>query len=112
MSDERAPVTFREWKDALAAEPWASVIKAQTARDIIGFLRHCKELHSPACIAVAKGYIAEREGQARNAGASPRAALRWFFVAARKAAGGVQAVTNAGAGTRPPTREQTDTLAL
>ncbi|MDP3071216.1 MAG: integron integrase [Opitutaceae bacterium] len=106
MSDERAPVTFREWKEALAAEPWAADLKAQTARDIIGFLRHCKVLHSPACIAVAKGYIAEAEGQARNAGASPRAALRWFFVAAKKVAAEAERPRpNAGAGTRAPTRE-------
>ena len=105
MSDERAPVTFREWKAALAAEPWAADNKAQAARDIIGFLRHCKVLRSPASIATAKGYIAEMEAQARNAGASPRGALRWLFMAARKA-GGRAAPPNAGAGTRPPTRER------
>lgn len=72
MGDERAPVTFRAREEALADQPWAPEIKAQTARDIIGFLRRCKVLHSPASIAVAKGYIAEREGQACNTGASPR----------------------------------------
>ena len=80
-------MTFREWKECLAVEPWAESVKERTARDIIGFLRHCKEVHSPASIEMAKDYLAKSEGQARNRESSPRAALRWFFVAAKKARG-------------------------
>ena len=79
MADERAPVTFRDWKERLATEPWAPAIKQQTARDIIGFLRHCKEVHAPASIVGAKGYIAQREAHVRNPEASPHAALRGSF---------------------------------
>ncbi len=75
MSDERASVTFRRWKELLAAEPWAADIKAQTARGIIGFLRHCKGLHSPVSVAMANGTIAEVEGQART-GAAPQRGAR------------------------------------
>jgi hypothetical protein len=68
ISDERALVTFREGKAALANEPWATEITSRTARDIIGFLRRCEVLLSPACIAMAKGTNAEGRGQARIAG--------------------------------------------
>lgn len=58
--------------------------KQQVAREIIGFLRHCKELHSPACIGVVKSYLTKMESQARSGTPSPRAALRWIFMAARE----------------------------
>ena len=63
----------------MGVEPWSAAIKEQVARDIIGFLRHCKGLHAPASIVVAKGYLADVEAQVHNRGASPRAALRWFL---------------------------------
>ena len=86
MRDERKGVKFPDWKERLAAEPWPWAVKQQATRDIIGFLRHCRELHSPACIAVAKDYLARREAQAETGQSSPRVALRWFFVAARNEA--------------------------
>jgi len=82
MSDDRATVSFRDWKTRLAGREGTPEEKQQAARGIIGFLRHCKELHSPACIGVVKSYLAKMESQARSGTLSPRPALRWFFMAA------------------------------
>ena len=82
MRTERAGVSFPDWKARLAAENWTPAEKQLAAREIVGFLRHCKVLHSPACIAVAKTYLARLGTQAETGSPSPRAALRWFFKAA------------------------------
>lgn len=82
LTEERAPVTFREWKDALTAASFTSADKTRMTRDILGILRHCKVLHVPASIAGAKSYIASAEAQGRSGAGSPRLALRWFFMAA------------------------------
>ena len=86
MSDERASVSFPDWKARLAAENWPPAVNQRATREIIGFLRHCKVLHSPACIAVAKTYLARLGTQAETGSPSPRAALRWFFKAAGRPA--------------------------
>ncbi|HEY0968592.1 MAG TPA: integron integrase [Opitutaceae bacterium] len=55
--------------------------QAAFARAIIGFLHHCKALHAPATIALARTYL-------DNAQPAPqpvtREALRWFFRQARE----------------------------
>jgi len=73
-TDERAPVTFREWKDALAAAVFTPAEKARMTHDILGFLRHCKVLHVPASIARAKTYIESAEAQARSGAGRRRSA--------------------------------------
>ena len=90
MSDERAPITFREWKNALAIEPRTAAIKEQAARDIIGFLRHCEVGRAPAAIMLAKEYLAEcaRQGanETRRGCASPvvRGASRMLYFTLRR----------------------------
>lgn len=78
MRDERAGVSFPDWKGRLAAENWTPAGKQQAAREIIGFLRHCKVLHSQACIAVAKAYLARLGTQAESPtpGTATRASRR------------------------------------
>jgi integron integrase len=80
----RAPVSFPAWKEALAAADLAAEVKASHQREVIAFLRHCKNAHAPATIMLAKQYLEAGPRQETN---GAREALRWFFRAARGAAG-------------------------
>jgi integron integrase len=79
--NERTAVTFRKWSEKLDAEQ-PKAIAARYRREIIAFLCHCKEQHSPASIAMAKLYLIDAEK--RVGGTSSREALRWFFISARR----------------------------
>lgn len=89
------PISFPRWKDALAQANLDPALEAIYAREIISFLKHCKTLHAPATIGLAKQYLLMRE-KATNAPA--REALRWFYRAStghppespRSQAGGMQ----------------------
>ena len=83
-TDHRQPVTFPGWKDALAISGESPARRAVFSREIIGFLRHCKRVHSPASIELAKQYLGNRVVQDGN---GAREALRWFFLAARRPVG-------------------------
>ena len=84
---ETTPVSFPSWKDALAAEALPPATKLDDQRELIEFLVHCRRLHAPATIALARQYLqgkfpSEEDG-ARSEPA--REALRWFFRAAKDA---------------------------
>lgn len=67
------PISFPDWKQALVSA--ALPQREACVREIIGFLHHCKKLHAPATIALAKQYVEERE---RVSSGPVREALRWF----------------------------------
>lgn len=75
------PVSFPDWKTVLAKAALSEAAKAEWAREIIAFLRHCKARRAAATTEVAKGYLAERES--RGPGRA-REALRWFYVEGRR----------------------------
>ena len=53
----RNPVSFPGWKDVLAASGESAARQNVFAREIIAFLRRCKQLHSPASVEFAKQYL-------------------------------------------------------
>lgn len=73
---ENAPISFPDWRQALARTGLPAVWEQQFEREIISFLRHCKARRSPATTGLAKQYLCERE---RQTNAPVRQALRWFF---------------------------------
>lgn len=77
------PVSFPDWKSELQRSAFGDAAKHIFAREIIGFLRHCKNRRAPATAQLAKAYIEAREQQTR---APVRDALRWWFRAAKAAA--------------------------
>lgn len=79
--DERKPIAFPQWKTALTKAPFSTAQRAVFAREIIGFLRHCKQRHAPATVALAKQFLGE---QSPGLSAQSRAALLWFFQASRQ----------------------------
>ncbi len=60
------------------------------AREILSFLKHCKESRRAATTEVAKHYLAWRERQSRG---PAREALRWFYREGRKAMAGTPTQT-------------------
>lgn len=80
---ESRPISFPGWKAALTFSGLPEAKRREFEREIITFLHRCKQLHSPASVAMVKSYLAERPRQGENAS---REALRWFFKAARTAA--------------------------
>lgn len=80
---DNQPVSFPEWKQALAKAGLSSAGEAAYRREIITFLKHCKTHHVPATVLLAKQYV---EMQERMRSGPVRIALRWFFRAAKAAA--------------------------
>lgn len=76
------PVSFPQWKQALAAAEFHPKTEAAYLREIITFLQRCKTEHAPATVLLAKQYV---EKQERLRTGPVREALRWFFRAAMKA---------------------------
>ncbi|MBA3850441.1 MAG: integrase [Opitutus sp.] len=74
------PVSFPAWKTVLADSNLSPGVRAAYEREIIAFLRHCKVRREPASVALAKHYVESREPVTT---APVRAALRWWFVAAK-----------------------------
>jgi integron integrase len=70
------PITFPHWKAALAQAPFGEPIRAAYTREILSFLKYCKEARSAATVQSAKRYLAWRECQGRG---PARDALRWFY---------------------------------
>lgn len=95
VKDERSPVSFPAWKEALSAAPLTMETKDAYRRDILAFLHHCKVSCAPATIMLAKSYLEVRERQGVS---RARMALRWFFKAAQSA----PVTTVVGGPTRPP----------
>lgn len=67
----------------MAAADLGAEGRAAYFREIVSFLRHCKVQHSPATVELAKGFVESRE---REGSRDVRAALRWWFRAARSVA--------------------------
>ena len=55
------PVSFPGWKEALSHSDLSPGAKAAYAREVIGFLKHCKTRHAPATAELAKQYLETRE---------------------------------------------------
>ena len=66
-ADQRKPVSFPGWKEALAASGESAGRQEVFAREIKTFLRRCKQLHCPASVEVAKQYIGTvaKQGETR-----------------------------------------------
>jgi hypothetical protein len=77
--DQKKPISFSGWKQALAASGESPSRQRVFAGEIMGFLRRCKQLHSPASVEFAKQYLDARPTQDGN---EARDALRWFVRAA------------------------------
>ena len=56
---ERRPVSFPEWKSALAGVE--NQLQESYRQEVVWFLYHCKKLHAPATIALARSYLHVRE---------------------------------------------------
>ncbi|MDI1250241.1 MAG: integron integrase [Lacunisphaera sp.] len=86
---DNQPVSFPDWKQALAAAGLSAGAEAAYGREILTFLRHCKQTHSPVTVVLIKQWLAGREaathGPARSTGSGQaREALRWFYREAPK----------------------------
>src|ERR1051326_6076316 len=76
-NDERRPVLCDEWAEALDRASLPSAQLEAFRREIFMFLRHCRTVHSPATVALAKQYLEGRRTEVA------RAALRWFVTHGR-----------------------------
>lgn len=56
------PVSFSDWKEAIAREPLSAALRSAYIREIITFLKHCKTAHAPATVELLKQY-GRRTGQ-------------------------------------------------
>ncbi|MBI2516614.1 MAG: hypothetical protein HYV95_06830 [Opitutae bacterium] len=77
---DNRPVSFPDWKQALAKAGLSSAGEVAYTREVITFLKHCKTQHAPATVLLAKQYV---EKQERLRTGPVREALRWFFRAAK-----------------------------
>ncbi len=99
------PVSFPNWKEALATTSGSQATKDNVQQCVFAFLRFCKAKRAGASITVAQDFIGERERQAGNRDEALREALRWFFKAAKGAGAGESAGRTGGVGetvTRKP----------
>jgi integron integrase len=80
---QKKPISFRGWQEALVASGESPSRQRIFKGEIMGFLRRCKQLHSPASVELAKQYL---DGLPTQDGNEARDALRWFVRAARLAA--------------------------
>lgn len=80
MAKQRAaPVSFPNWKEALATTSGSQATKDNVQQCVFAFLRFCKAKRAGASITVAQDFIGERERQAGNRDEALREALRWFL---------------------------------
>jgi hypothetical protein len=70
------PISFPDWKETLARADLSPDRREAFRREILSFLKHCKDTHSPATALLAKQYLEVRERLTRG---PAREALRWFF---------------------------------
>jgi hypothetical protein len=80
-TDERAPISFLNWKQALDKEAISFAQRMEFTREVFAFLKFCKARHAPVSIMGIKIYLEEREKQGPG---RAREALRWFVRASRK----------------------------
>jgi integron integrase len=96
VRDDRAPIHFPDWQLALGRAALAPPIRERHRRAIITFLKHCKDRHAPATVALIRDYLATPSRT------PDREALRWFYQAARHAADSVAGASRDGAGPVAP----------
>jgi integron integrase len=77
---DHRPVSFPDWKTALARAPLTDTEREAFRREILGFLHHCKVSRAAATPELMKQYLVEQE---RRSSGPAREALRWFYRAAR-----------------------------
>lgn len=77
---DNRPVSFPDWKQALAKAGLSAAAQGMYVREIVTFLKHCKTQHVPATVLLAKQYVEQQE---RLRSGPVREALRWFFRTAR-----------------------------
>ena len=103
---DRRPVSFPDWKVALARADLPPGDHRQYERAIITFLKFCKDRQAPASVALVRLHLKSRPGD--------RLALRWFFKSAGGRAGsgsGVEWGPGQEAGLAPPGRANEPGLA-
>ena len=71
---------FSGWSNLLAAARLPSDVREQHRREIIRFLRFCREAHAPASVTLARQFLERTVVEPARA----REALRWLFHAARQ----------------------------
>jgi integron integrase len=79
--NQKQPVSFPGWKDALALSNLSPLIQSSHTREIITFLHHCKKTHSPATVVLIKQWLGEQESADQG---PAHLALRWFYRSAPK----------------------------
>lgn len=77
---DNQPISFPDWKQALAKAGLSVAGESAYQREIITFLKHCKTQHAPATVLLAKQYV---ENQELLRTGPVREALRWFFRTAK-----------------------------
>ncbi len=97
---EREILHFAAWQDVLWAAPLASEVRLSYEREVILFLRHCRDQRAPATVALVRQYL---ESGAVRRPREAREALRWLFKAARQQGAG-------GAGGSPAALPESDGL--
>ena len=73
---QNQPVSFPDWKNALAQADLSPAVRVAHAREIITFLHHCKKTHSPATVELIQQWLAVRE---KPTNGPAHVALRWFY---------------------------------
>lgn len=86
---DNRPVSFPDWLQVLSHAALASDVRASHRREVILFLKHCKQHHAPATVLLAKAYL---EGMHAAADSPIREALRWFFRTAKSVQSNVPAL--------------------
>ncbi len=79
--DEKTPIHFPHWADALQRDATSEAEGGQRRRAIITFLAYCKRERSPVSVAVAKMYLNTLSGPVAE---EARDALRWFVMVGRR----------------------------
>jgi integron integrase len=77
---DNTPVSFPDWKQALAKAGLSAAGESAYQREIITFLKHCKTQQAPATVLLAKQYVEKQEPLRTG---PVREALRWFFRTAK-----------------------------
>ena len=104
--NENEPVSFPDWKAALARSDLSPSVQASHSREILTLLHHCKKCHTPVSVAFIKQWLAGPRLQVQLKGMpagtdQAREALRWFYRAAPKA-DGLEDVQSSASGVRAP----------
>lgn len=94
ISDSREPISFPDWKTALARADVLPDRREQYRRAILALLKRCKDERTPVSVALIRRHLAgTQEPGARDA-------LRWFYQTARRMQTGEPGLVQ-GAHTRP-----------